>query len=398
MENTQQNVATTVAATPAQKNETVQEALNKMKGQFAMVLPKHLTPERLCRVALNACHATPKLLQCERKTLFSALMRAAQLGLEPDGVLGQAYLIPFKRNFKVGNEWQSVMEVQFIVGYKGLIDLARRSGDVSNIIAKEVYANDEFTIDWSQEIPFVHKPKMDGERGEVKYFWALARFKDGGFHWDYMSVAEIEAIRDKGNGAKNAVWTDHFIEMGKKTMIRRIAKYLPMSVQKAALTEDLAEQNKPFHLDNFGDIIIDGDAEEVPESPKLGNSAVKEKITKKADAAKKANANPETGELPDDATSTQETSPASEEAIATYDNATIKLYTVAGNAASTDFERWKGDFLKGCNSAPSNAEIAKFYANNVKVLNQVKTRAPIFFDECERAYKDNCERLEIAAQ
>ncbi len=287
---------TVVAAKP--KQDTVQEALKKMMPQFAMVLPKHLTPERLCRVALNACHSTPKLLECERKSFYSAIMRAAQLGLEPDGVLGQAYLIPFKRNFKdASGAWQNVMEVQFIVGYKGLIDLARRSGDVSNIIAKEVYSGDEFSIDWSQEIPFVHKPKMEGERGTVTHFWAMARFKDGGFHWDYLTVAEVNAIRDKGNGGKNAVWTDHYIEMGKKTAIRRIAKYLPMSVQKASAGDDLIDAGKAFSVTDYGDIVIEGNAEVMPDIPdeSKGNEAVKKKLAKKA---KDAGADQETGELP----------------------------------------------------------------------------------------------------
>ena len=276
---------------------TVNESLKKMMPQFAMVLPKHITPERLCRIALNACHSTPKLLECEPRSLYAAIMRSAQLGLEPDGVLGQAYLIPFKRNFKDANgQWQSIMEVQFIAGYKGLIDLARRSGDVSNIIAKEVYSGDEFTIDWSQEIPFIHKPKMEGERGIVTHFWAMARFKDGGFHWDYLTVAEVNAIRDKGNGSKNAVWSEYYIEMGKKTAIRRIAKYLPMSVQKATASEDLAEAGKSFSVSDYGDIILENEEIKQDEADdRKGNDAVKEKLKKKA--AKEAGADAETGEI-----------------------------------------------------------------------------------------------------
>lgn len=240
--------------------DTVRHALESMKGQFAAVLPKHITPERLCRVAMTAIQQTPKLLECDKKSLYSAVMRAAQLGLEPDGILGQAYLIPYGK------------QVQFIPGYKGLIDLARRSGDVSNIIAKEVYANDTFTVDWSNEIPFTHEPLMEGDRGEVKFFWALARFKDGGFHWDYMTKAEVEKVRDKSQGKNNAVWKDYFIEMGKKTVIRRIAKYLPMSVQRAAVVEDLIEAGKKFSVNDYGDVmveqgdnVIDGESETKPE-------------------------------------------------------------------------------------------------------------------------------------
>src|SRR5580698_9848339 len=155
---------------PVKPIDTVRAALEKMKSQFQMVLPKHITAERLFRVAMTAIQQTPKLLECDRQSLYSAVMRSAQLGLEPDGILGQAYLIPFKG------------KVQFIAGYKGLIDLARRSGEVSNIIAKEVCENDEFDVDFSKEIPFIHKPQLHGDRGRVTHFWAMARFKDGGFH------------------------------------------------------------------------------------------------------------------------------------------------------------------------------------------------------------------------
>lgn len=242
--------------------DSVRDLFNKMQGELATVLPKHLTPERMTRIALNCVRAVPKLLECDRKSLMAAVMRASQLGLEPDGVLGQAYLIPYGK------------QVQFIVGYRGLIDLARRSGEVSNIVAREVYENDEFTIDWSAEIPFKHVPLLRGDRGEITHFWALARFKDGGFHWDYMAVGEVEAIRDKSQGYQSAVkwkkgdviespWTHHFVEMGKKTVIRRIAKFLPMSVQRAVVTEELADAGKAFSVDQYGDVVIEGESHEV---------------------------------------------------------------------------------------------------------------------------------------
>lgn len=245
---------TAVAKKGIKPIDSVRAALEKMQPQFAMALPKHITPERMCRIALTAIQNTPKLLDCDRQSLYSAIMRAAQLGLEPDGILGQAYLVPYGTT------------VQFIPGYKGLIDLARRSGEVSNIIAKEVYENDEFTVDWSQETPFHHKPKLDGVRGAIKFFWALARFKDGGFHWDYMSYDEVIAIRNRSSGWKYAVskskeksspWHSDFAEMGKKTAIRRIAKYLPMSVQRASMTEDLMDAGKKFTTSDMGDIIVE---------------------------------------------------------------------------------------------------------------------------------------------
>lgn len=253
-----------------QEIATVQSLLDKMKNQMAMALPKHITPDRMVRVALTAVQNTPKLLECDRNSLLMAILRAAQLGLEPDGILGQAYLIPYGK------------QVQLIPGYKGLIDLARRTGEVTNIIAKEVYENDKFEVDYSKEIPFVHKPLLDGERGKIKFFWAMARFKDGGFHWDYMTKQEVEAIRDKGNGKNNAVWRDYFIEMGKKTVIRRIAKYLPMSVQKATITEELIDAGKKFSTDEFGEIILNNDdIHDITPEGKSGAEGLKEALKKK---------------------------------------------------------------------------------------------------------------------
>jgi len=107
--------------------------------------------------------------------------------------LGRRICIPY------GNQ------VQFIPGYRGLIDLARRSGEVSNIIAKEVRSKDEFEIIWHQSPPFIHKQATSGDRGEVIGFWALANFTNGGFHWDYMTLAEVHAIRDNSQGYQAAV-------------------------------------------------------------------------------------------------------------------------------------------------------------------------------------------------
>jgi recombination protein RecT len=196
--------------------------------------------------------------------------------------------------------------VQLIPGYKGLIDLARRSGEVSNIIAKEVCKGDEFAVDFSQDVPFTHKPKLSGERGEVTHFWARASFKDGGFHWDYMTVDEVRAIRDGSSGWKialkyakrdangnvievNSPWHNNFIEMGKKTVIRRIAKFLPMSVQRAAMTEELMDRGVKFSTDETGEIIIEqnegvvieGEAADQPTK----TESVKDRLRKKAGTA-----------------------------------------------------------------------------------------------------------------
>lgn len=277
-------MSTNTAVATQKKTEinTVRDALEKMKPQFALALPKHITPERLLRVAMTAIQTTPKLLDCDRQSLYSAVMKAAQLGLEPDGILGQAYLIPYGK------------QVQFIPGYKGLIDLARRSGEVSNIIAKEVCEKDKFSITWQQQPPFVHEQQPSGDRGKVIGFWALANFKDGGFHWDYMTVEEVQAIRNGSSGWQSAVkygkqkdspWEKNFVEMGKKTVIRRIAKFLPMSVQRAAAYDELQEAGKPVNLTDMGDIVIENDDKTIEGSVVTEETeASKSKLDEFADA------------------------------------------------------------------------------------------------------------------
>lgn len=259
------------SSAPAKPIDTVRAALERMKPQIAMALPRHLTPDRLLRVAVTAIQNTPKLLECDRTSLYSAIMTCAQLGLEPDGVLGQAYLIPF------GDK------VQFIPGYKGLISLARNSGEVLSIQAHEVRQRDKFVFRFGLNEELDHVP-ADGDRGEITHFWAMARFKDGGNHWDVMTRAEVEAIRDGSQGyrtakryPKNGVivspWEQHFVEMGKKTVIRRIAKYLPMSVQKAAAIADGYDSGRHGYIDTHGEVVVaaaqvEGDAQAQVEGPK----------------------------------------------------------------------------------------------------------------------------------
>lgn len=247
---------------PAKRQtDTVRQALEKMKGQFALALPKHLTPDRLLRVTMTAVQNTPKLLECDRTSLFSAVMTCAQLGLEPDGVLGQAYLVPFKG------------KVQFIPGYKGLLTLARNSGEISTVQAHAVRVGDDFSYAYGLNEHLDHVPAEDNEDGEITHFYAYAKFKDGGHIFEVMTRAAVDRIRDqaegykafKANKIKSTPWVDHYPQMGRKTAIRRVANYLPMSVQRAVAIEAAYEAGDHAEIDKFGEIVIDNDTGEVIE-------------------------------------------------------------------------------------------------------------------------------------
>lgn len=225
-----QNRNNTVTPVSEETLKARKQVIYSMIPQFQKALPTFFSPDRFARICCNILVPKNykdqiqinKLLSCNPNTFFGALLACAQLGLEPDGLLGQAYLVPY------GNR------VQLLIGYRGLIDLARRSGEMTSLVAHSVHQNDEFSFDFGTcELPH-HTFNLTKDRGEVIAFYAIARFKDGSYHFDLMTKPEVDAIRRRSaHSGDDTPWGTDYEEMGKKTVIRRIAKYLPMSVQKA---------------------------------------------------------------------------------------------------------------------------------------------------------------------
>ncbi|MBJ8106035.1 MULTISPECIES: recombination protein RecT [Bacillus cereus group] len=213
------------ANAPATPDQLVEGYMKKMAPRFAEVLPKHMSMERMSRIALTTIRTNPKLLECDVPSLMGAVMQAVQLGLEP-GLLGHCYLLPFK------NKKQKKMEVQFIIGYKGMIDLARRSGHIQSIYAHAVYENDEFEYELGLHPRLKHKPSF-GERGAFIGAYAVAHFKDGGHQMEFMPKSEIEKRRQRSAAANSSYspWTSDYDEMAKKTVVRYMFKYLPISIE-----------------------------------------------------------------------------------------------------------------------------------------------------------------------
>lgn len=210
------------AAEKDNKGRTLRAAMAKMNGEIAKALPAVMTPERFTRIATTAINSNPQLAECEQTSFLGALMQAAQLGLEPNTPLGQAYLIPYKNNKK------NVMECQFQLGYKGLIDLAYRSGDVSIVQAHEVREGDKFEYSFGLEPTLEHKPAMQ-DRGNVICYYAMFRTKQGGFGFEVMSKEDIEAHAKKFSQAyTNGPWQTNFDEMAKKTVLKKCLKYAPL--------------------------------------------------------------------------------------------------------------------------------------------------------------------------
>ncbi len=228
----------------------VKKFFEAQRSTLAAVLPKHVSADRMLKIALGALRTTPKLLNATTETLMGAVVQCSQLGLEPNTPLGHAYLIPFD------NRRKNVTEVQIVLGYKGLIDLARRSGQVVSIAAHEVCERDEFDYAYGLDERLVHRPAL-GERGRVIAFYAVAKLKDGGHAFEVMSRQQIEEIRDASQNYKFAkdkastVWGQHFVEMGRKTVLRRLFKYLPVSIEmaSAAALDDMSARGVSQNLD-----------------------------------------------------------------------------------------------------------------------------------------------------
>jgi recombination protein RecT len=201
----------------ADRQRTLAQKIEQMKPEIARALPRHLNPDRVARIAVTVMRRTPKLAECTPESFLGALMTCAQLGLEP-GPLGHAYLVPYGS------------EVTFIAGYRGLVDLARRSGQVQSVNARVVRVGDEFDYAFGLDPKLEHKPKADVDQA-ITHVYAVVRLKDGGADFDVMTRAEVEAIRKRSRAAKDGPWVTDYAEMAKKTVLRRLLKTAPMSVE-----------------------------------------------------------------------------------------------------------------------------------------------------------------------
>lgn len=206
----------------APEQKTMQQYIKQMEGEITKALPSVITPERFTRMVLSAISANPQLAKCTPKSFLGAMMQAAQLGLEPNTPLGQAYILPFKNH--------GVLEAQFQLGYKGMVDLAYRSGEVAVIQAHTVYENDEFECEFGLSPKLIHKPAATN-RGEPILFYAMFKTKSDGYGFEVMSVEDVKLHAQKYSKAYSSdfsPWKTSFEEMAKKTVLKSTLKYAPL--------------------------------------------------------------------------------------------------------------------------------------------------------------------------
>lgn len=255
-----------------QKFKDLNALLTRAKPQLSLALPKHLSPERMLRVALTSVRMQPKLLECDQTSFLSAVMMSAQLGLEPDGMQGLAWLLPY------WNSKRKCSEVQLRIGYRGLMELARRSGEIANWWANAVREQDAFEYEYGTGAYLRHRPAR-GKRGPLVNAYAGATLKSGGHVFRVLDDEEIEiakkrsASRDR-EGHLIGPWVTDEEEMWIKTAIRRVAKMLPSSpeFQTAVMLDEQAERGVPQEIaaivEPLGALEVEAEVVEAKEPPK----------------------------------------------------------------------------------------------------------------------------------
>lgn len=246
--------ASTSRANPAQTkqqvvsappSDTVYDMLARPSiiNQVKAALPQHLTAARILRVATTTLRRTPELGDCDPLSLVGCIIQAAGLGLEIDSTLGHAYMVPF-RNHKNGNR----REAQLIVGYKGFLALAHRSGKVSHFSAHVVHKNDAFKFANGSHAFLEHIPTLD-DPGEPIAVYAVIRTIDGAHDHEVIGWRKILECQKK-YGTRGGPWTTHLEEMARKTAIRALAKRAPLSAEigAAAGLDSMAEADQPQNL------------------------------------------------------------------------------------------------------------------------------------------------------
>lgn len=226
-------------AKPAKDVPAIKSMLPRYADAIKAALPAVMTPERFLRIAASALSANPALLETTPESFFGALMTAAQLGLEPNTPLGQAYLIPYENTKLVEGKWVKVKETQFQLGYKGAIALAYRSGEVSGIQAEEVCENDTFEYEMGLEPKLRHIPARTN-RGKPTHYYAVWKTKTGTTGFAVMSVEDVQDIAKRSSktfGKERSPWTRDFAEMAKKTVLKRALKYAPVASDFARAAE-----------------------------------------------------------------------------------------------------------------------------------------------------------------
>ena len=203
-----------------------------------------IDPQRLKAVVLSQFTRTPALWECDPVSIARSMVEAAQMGLEPTGAIGGAHLVPF-HNSKTGRK-----EAQLIIDYRGYVQLARRSGEVSKVWARVVREKDEFIVEAGTDDTLHHRPYLgQDDPGNVTHVYAVIAYRDGSQQFDFDTRAWVETIRKRSKAKDNGPWVTDWNEMAKKSILRRLLKTAPLTVEarRAIELEEMEEAEAAQH-------------------------------------------------------------------------------------------------------------------------------------------------------
>lgn len=283
---------------------TLQTYLEAMKNSFAKMVPKHLSVDRLLKVALNTVSRNSKLKLCTMASVAQCVGTCAELGLEPGGALGEAYLVPFKTWNK--EKKQEIYTCTLIIGYRGYVTLMRRSSQLSTIRAVVVHEKDKFRYREGIDTVLEHEPYLEGDPGVMRFVYCVIKLADGGVQVEVMSKSQVDLIRSRSRSADDGPWVTDYEEMSKKTVIRRAAKLAPMSSELAQAIQAEEDFVDGEVVRREGVIsLVGGERVQAPQTPSQGpeplqipEDDLEEKLKESVEQAKATGETP-TPEAPD---------------------------------------------------------------------------------------------------
>lgn len=254
------------------KMDTIKKMADTNKEAILRALPKFFDIDRFIQIWATCIRRSEKLLECTPISLVACLITSAQLGLELDPLLGEAFLVPFKK------------ECQLIIGYRGLMKLARNSETIASMEARVVYDKDRFQYEYGLEPKLIHVPHREADRGDMVACYAIAKFKGGGSLFEIMEADEIDAIKQRSPAfrSESGPWITDEAMMWRKSAIRRFSRYLPAdpTFQRAAALDERAELGIPQELDVPFDVESETEEEEKSKLDNLKDRLTTEKNAK----------------------------------------------------------------------------------------------------------------------
>ena len=241
----------TKAMTIVDQVNTIEHYLETNKVKIKKALGKWMTMDKMLMLVVNSIRRNPTLAQCSPISIYSCIMQSAQLHLPPDDMRGLAYLVPY------WNSKKNCYEAQFMPGYKGLVSLAKDSGEVKNVYSRVVYDKEKFEIEEGLEPRLIHVPLPPAERGGNRGTYTVVEFKDGNKEFTFMWEEDIQKIRKRSKASDNGPWISDPDEMRKKTTIRRAMKTRDLSpaLNKAVALDELIDTDvssrEEFEDDDF---------------------------------------------------------------------------------------------------------------------------------------------------